>query len=225
MPTAPPRRCTAPDRPGPRTASGRTCPRQAPAARTHHTSQALRPRGQANQPVGHRGSCRSGAPEPGGPYGCRLAARPAAAATQVTCATLPGCCARTAMASAPWMACTGDSRAPLEDAAVTSAQPPAPDKDNDGRRSQAAEADDLRGFTATPPRPLPRRARRSGPPVSGGFALAGEPFRRVAFGVAPGSAAGAAGNGRAGVRSAGVPAGTWLMSGPVPLQLGDGLGG
>jgi len=44
---------TAPHQSGRRTASGRTSPRQAPATRTHRTSQAPQTQGQANRTVGH----------------------------------------------------------------------------------------------------------------------------------------------------------------------------
>ena len=49
MPTAPPRRHAGHHQPRRQTASGRTSPRQAPATRTHHTSQAPQTPGQANR--------------------------------------------------------------------------------------------------------------------------------------------------------------------------------
>jgi len=56
MPTADPRRQAGHHQPGRQTASGRTSPRQAPATRTHRTSQAPQTPDQANRTVGHRGS-------------------------------------------------------------------------------------------------------------------------------------------------------------------------
>ena len=94
MPTAQPRRHAGHHQPGRQTASGRTSPRQAPATRTHRTSQAPQTRDQANRTVRHRSSCRWGANGTS-----RRAARSA-----ICCCRYPGgqlcwvaCCARTAV--------------------------------------------------------------------------------------------------------------------------------
>jgi hypothetical protein len=92
MPTAQPRRHAGHQR-GRQTASGTTSPRQAPATRTHCTSQAPQTPGQANRTVGHHGSRRRGG---AGPRGGRLAARSVAADTQVSNFAGVACCARTA---------------------------------------------------------------------------------------------------------------------------------
>ena len=93
MPTAQ-RRHAGHHQPGRQTASGRTSPRQAPATRTHRTSQAPQTPGQANRTVGHRGSRWWGAR--------RTSRRPARGA--ICCCRYPGeqpcwaaCCARTAV--------------------------------------------------------------------------------------------------------------------------------
>jgi hypothetical protein len=61
MPTAQPRRHAGHHQRGRQTASGTTSPRQAPATRTHRTSQAPQTQGQANRTAGHHGSRRWGA--------------------------------------------------------------------------------------------------------------------------------------------------------------------
>jgi hypothetical protein len=91
MPTAQPRRHAGHHQRGRQTASGTTSPRQAPATRTHRTSQAPQTPGQANRTVGHHGSRRRGG---AGPRGGRLAARSAAADTQVSNVAGVACCAR-----------------------------------------------------------------------------------------------------------------------------------
>jgi hypothetical protein len=93
MPTAQPHRHAGHHQRGRQTASGTTSPRQAPAARTHRTSQAPQTPGQANRPVGHHGSRRRGA--------SRTSRRSTRSA--ICCRRYPGeqlcwaaCCARTA---------------------------------------------------------------------------------------------------------------------------------
>jgi hypothetical protein len=61
MPTAQPRRHAGHHQRGRQPASGTTSPRQAPATRTHRTSQAPQTPGQANRTVRHHGSRRWGA--------------------------------------------------------------------------------------------------------------------------------------------------------------------